>query len=143
MQLCWGGPTQTSASTASATPVPVCCCCWFLQLSPQVKAVVLRINSPGGSAVASDMIAREVQLLREAGKPVVACMGDVAASGGYYIAGALVLLSCAQSPAVMQQPVLPRRQELAPAAQGLGMLRPATGAAVAGRVSNPLPVRKG
>lgn len=53
----------------------------------QVKAVVLRINSPGGSAVASDMIAREVQLLRDAGKPVVACMGDVAASGGYYIAG--------------------------------------------------------
>jgi membrane-bound ClpP family serine protease len=53
----------------------------------QVKAVVLRINSPGGSAVASDMIAREVQLLKESGKPVVACMGDVAASGGYYIAG--------------------------------------------------------
>lgn len=48
---------------------------------------MLRINSPGGSAVASDMIAREVQLLRDAGKPVVACMGDVAASGGYYIAG--------------------------------------------------------
>lgn len=37
--------------------------------------------------MASDMIAREVQLLKEAGKPVVACMGDVAASGGYYIAG--------------------------------------------------------
>jgi ATP-dependent protease ClpP protease subunit len=53
----------------------------------QVKAVVLRINSPGGSAVASDMIAREVQLLRDAGKPVVAVMGDVAASGSYYIAG--------------------------------------------------------
>jgi protease-4 len=49
---------------------------------------VLRVNSPGGSAVASDMIAREVQLLKESGKPVVACMGDVAASGGYYIAGA-------------------------------------------------------
>lgn len=56
--------------------------CWL-----QVKAVVMRINSPGGSAVASDMIAREVALLRAAGKPVVACMGDVAASGGYYIAG--------------------------------------------------------
>lgn len=61
------------------------CPCWL-----QVKAVVLRINSPGGSAVASDMIAREVQLLKEAGKPVVACMGDVAASGGYYIAGTSV-----------------------------------------------------
>ena len=68
------------------------CCCLLPHPCPQVKAVVLRINSPGGSAVASDMIAREVQLLREAGKPVVACMGDVAASGGYYIAGALVLL---------------------------------------------------
>lgn len=54
--------------------------------NPQVRAVVLRINSPGGSAVASDMIGREVKLMREAGKPVVACMGDVAASGGYYIA---------------------------------------------------------
>lgn len=47
----------------------------------------MRINSPGGSAVASDIIAREITLLRESGKPVVACMGDVAASGGYYIAG--------------------------------------------------------
>eukprot|EP00879_Flechtneria_rotunda_P033094 GHRR01036625.1.p1 GENE.GHRR01036625.1~~GHRR01036625.1.p1 ORF type:complete len:333 (+),score=114.77 GHRR01036625.1:148-999(+) len=54
--------------------------------NPQIKAVVLRINSPGGSAVASDMIAREVELLKQAKKPVVACMGDVAASGGYYIA---------------------------------------------------------
>ncbi|KAF8062053.1 sppA [Scenedesmus sp. PABB004] len=53
--------------------------------NPQVKAVVLRVSSPGGSAVASDMIAREVELLVAAGKPVVACMGDVAASGGYYI----------------------------------------------------------
>jgi hypothetical protein len=67
----------------AATWSHCCCCCCLLQ----VKAVVLRINSPGGSAVASDMIAREVQLLRESGKPVVACMGDVAASGGYYIAG--------------------------------------------------------
>lgn len=63
----------------------------MLPAHTQVKAVVLRINSPGGSAVASDMIAREVQLLKEAGKPVVACMGDVAASGGYYIAGVLTL----------------------------------------------------
>ncbi|KAI8464184.1 MAG: peptidase family S49-domain-containing protein [Monoraphidium minutum] len=51
-----------------------------------VKAVVLRINSPGGSAVASDAIHRELQLLVAAGKPVIASMGDVAASGGYYIA---------------------------------------------------------
>ncbi|MDH3588339.1 MAG: signal peptide peptidase SppA [Gammaproteobacteria bacterium] len=51
-----------------------------------IKAVVLRIDSPGGSKFASEIIQREVQLLREAGKPVVASMGGVAASGGYYIA---------------------------------------------------------
>ncbi|HEY2902267.1 MAG TPA: signal peptide peptidase SppA [Polyangia bacterium] len=51
-----------------------------------VGAVVLRVNSPGGSAFASDVIARAVQQLRKAGKPVVVSMGDVAASGGYYIA---------------------------------------------------------
>ena len=50
-----------------------------------VVAVVLRIDSPGGSALASDLILREVELLRES-KPVVVSMSDVAASGGYYIA---------------------------------------------------------
>lgn len=48
-------------------------------------AVVLHVDSPGGSALASDLIHREVQLLAEK-KPVVACFGDVAASGGYYVA---------------------------------------------------------
>ncbi len=52
----------------------------------KVKSVVFRINSGGGSALASDIILREVQLLRESGKPVVVSMGDLAASGGYYIA---------------------------------------------------------
>ena len=51
-----------------------------------IKAVVLRINSPGGSAFASDIVAREVGLLKQRGIPVVVSMGDVAASGGYYIA---------------------------------------------------------
>ncbi len=51
-----------------------------------IKAVVLRIDSPGGSVLASEQIYREVQALRAAGKPVVASMGQVAASGGYYIA---------------------------------------------------------
>jgi protease-4 len=51
-----------------------------------VKAVVLRIDSPGGSTFASEVIRREVQSLREAGKPVVASMSGLAASGGYYIA---------------------------------------------------------
>ncbi len=50
-----------------------------------VKAVVLRINSPGGSAAASQAIYKEIQRLAEC-KPVVASMGDVAASGGYYVA---------------------------------------------------------
>ena len=50
------------------------------------RAVVLRINSPGGSYTASDVIWREVVRLRAAGKPVVVSMGDVAASGGYFIA---------------------------------------------------------
>ncbi len=52
----------------------------------KVKAVVLRIDSGGGSAFASEIIGREVQALREAGKPVIASMGAVAASGGYWIA---------------------------------------------------------
>lgn len=52
----------------------------------EVKAVVLRVNSPGGSAFASDVVAREVALLKAKGIPVVASFGDVAASGGYYIA---------------------------------------------------------
>src|SRR5690606_36139630 len=51
-----------------------------------IAAVVLRIDSPGGSALASEVIHREVEALRVAGKPVVASMGDLAASGGYYIA---------------------------------------------------------
>jgi protease-4 len=51
----------------------------------KVKAVVLRINSPGGSARASELILRELQLLHQK-KPIIVSMGDVAASGGYYIA---------------------------------------------------------
>ncbi|MCB0516727.1 MAG: signal peptide peptidase SppA [Chitinophagales bacterium] len=51
----------------------------------KVKAVVLRVNSPGGSALASEIILRELQLIKQTGKPVVVSMGDVAASGGYYI----------------------------------------------------------
>lgn len=51
-----------------------------------IKAVVLRIDSPGGSMLASEVIRREIDALRDAGKPVVASMSSVAASGGYYIA---------------------------------------------------------
>lgn len=53
-----------------------------------VKAVILRLNTPGGSVVASDEVYREVLELRRSGKPVVASMGSVAASGGYFISAA-------------------------------------------------------
>ncbi|MFN8256716.1 MAG: signal peptide peptidase SppA [Bacteroidales bacterium] len=56
-----------------------------LRNDEKVKAIVLRINSPGGSALASEIIWREVKLMREK-KPVIVSMGDYAASGGYYIA---------------------------------------------------------
>jgi protease-4 len=55
------------------------------RLDTKVKAIVLRVNSPGGSALASDVIWREMVLAKKS-KPVIVSMGDVAASGGYYIA---------------------------------------------------------
>ena len=58
---------------------------------PTVKAIVLRIDSPGGSALASDMIWRA---LKQCNKPVVASMADVAASGGYYIAAGCHTIYC-------------------------------------------------
>ncbi len=51
----------------------------------KIKAIVLRVNSPGGSALTSDIIWREIELTKKV-KPVIVSMGDVAASGGYYIA---------------------------------------------------------
>jgi protease-4 len=57
-----------------------------LRADDGIKAVILRVNSPGGSSLASEIIWREVELLKKAGKKVVVSMGDVAASGGYYIA---------------------------------------------------------
>ncbi len=51
-----------------------------------IKAVVLRINSPGGSSLASEIIWRELEMIKKEGKKVVVSMGNVAASGGYYIA---------------------------------------------------------
>ena len=55
------------------------------RLDKDIKAVVLRVDSPGGSVEASEEIYRELQALRAAGKPLVVSMGDLAASGGYYI----------------------------------------------------------
>lgn len=56
-----------------------------IRQSEKIKAIVLRVNSPGGSAIASENIWRELTLAQEAGKPVVVSMGTYAASGGYYI----------------------------------------------------------
>ncbi len=55
------------------------------RLDDRVKAIVIRVNSPGGSALASDVMWREIQLAKEV-KPVIASMSDYAASGGYYLA---------------------------------------------------------
>jgi len=68
----------------------------ILQLAaknPRIKGVILQIDSPGGSALASDLIHREVQCLAKK-KPVVACFGEVSASGGYYIATAAHTIVC-------------------------------------------------
>jgi len=53
-----------------------------------VKAIVLRVNSPGGSVFGSELVRRELELTKAAGKPVVVSMGDLAASGGYWISTA-------------------------------------------------------
>ncbi|WP_018690604.1 signal peptide peptidase SppA [Algicola sagamiensis] len=55
------------------------------RMDDKVKAVVLRVDSPGGSAFASEVIRQEVEQIKAAGKPVIASMGSVAASGGYWI----------------------------------------------------------
>jgi protease-4 len=73
-----GGPTMGSDTVSAALR--------HAAEDDAVRAVVLRVDSPGGSAVASDVMWRAVLTVKRAGKPVVASMGDVAASGGYYIA---------------------------------------------------------
>ncbi len=54
--------------------------------NPMIKGLIVRVNSGGGSALASDMIAREIKLFKETGRPVIFSFGAVAGSGGYYIA---------------------------------------------------------
>ena len=56
------------------------------QIDPAVRAILFRIDSPGGSAVAAETIWTAIRRARDAGKPVIVSMGDVAGSGGYYIA---------------------------------------------------------
>lgn len=88
-----GGPRSTRGGMKLATTVASL---RAARRNPFVQGVVLHVNSPGGSALASDLIHREVERLKEL-KPVVACFGDVAASGGYYVA------ACAD--AVVAQPL--------------------------------------
>ncbi|WP_017589154.1 signal peptide peptidase SppA [Nocardiopsis ganjiahuensis] len=64
----------------------VCAAFRAARQDPRIRAVVFRVDSGGGSAIASDLIRRESQLTRDAGKPVITTMGDVAGSGGYYVA---------------------------------------------------------
>lgn len=59
---------------------------------PSVKALVIRLNTPGGAAAASQEIAREITRLRRSGKKVVASIGDVCASGGYWVAASADLI---------------------------------------------------
>ena len=56
-----------------------------IQKDKKIKAIVLRVNSPGGSAYGSEQVWAAIEAIKAAGKPVVVSMGDVAASGGYYI----------------------------------------------------------
>ncbi len=57
-----------------------------IRADKSIKALVLRVNSPGGSSLASEIIWRELELIKKEGKKIVVSMGNVAASGGYYIA---------------------------------------------------------
>ena len=74
------GSTTVAASLRAATR------------DEDVVAILFRVNSPGGSYVASDVVWREVDRAREQGIPVIVSMGDVAASGGYYVAAAAALI---------------------------------------------------
>lgn len=75
--LVFGGTTMGSDSVAKAFRTAID--------DPDVKAIIFRVDSPGGSAVASDAIWRETIRAKEAGKPVIVSMSDVAGSGGYWV----------------------------------------------------------
>ena len=81
-----GGPGLSPSGRGSAGGDTIAAALREAGADDDVKAVVLRVDSPGGSVNASETIWREVGRIRAAGKPVVASMGAVAASGGYYIA---------------------------------------------------------
>ncbi len=80
-----GGRTLSPLGTSSAGGDTIAAALRQVAADDDVSAVVLRVDSPGGSVTGSETIWREVVRLREAGKPIVASMGAVAASGGYYV----------------------------------------------------------
>jgi protease-4 len=85
VHLVAGGNVSRGASAFGVTPSGAGALLGALREAPSVRGVLLRIESPGGDALASDLLHREVErLVRE--KPVVVSMGDVVASGGYYLA---------------------------------------------------------
>jgi protease-4 len=80
----WGGRSPGGESVFAASRVAE-----SLELAaedPSIDAIILRIDSPGGSALAAEEIWRSIGTARQAGKPIVASFSDVAASGGYYVA---------------------------------------------------------
>ena len=81
-----GGPQALPLSRSSAGGDAIAAALREAASDDDVKAVVLRVDSPGGAVTGSETIWREVCRIREAGTPVVASMGAVAASGGYYVA---------------------------------------------------------
>jgi protease-4 len=80
-----GGPSVFPPGPSSAGGDTIAAALREAGANDEVSAVVLRVDSPGGAVTGSETIWREVVRLREAGKPVVASMGSVAASGGYYV----------------------------------------------------------
>lgn len=78
-------PPSFLASEGVASSLAICDQLYSVAEDTTVRGVLLRVNSPGGSAVGSDEIFRAIQHVKQAGKPVVVSMGDMAASGGYYI----------------------------------------------------------
>jgi protease-4 len=81
-----GGPQFLPLGTSTAGADTIAAALREAAADDSVSAIVLRVDSPGGAVIASETIWREVARARERGKPVVASMGAVAASGGYYVA---------------------------------------------------------
>lgn len=90
---------------------------------PGVRAIVVRVDSPGGSYIASDAIRREVIQARRSGKPVIASMGSVAASGGYYVSMAADEIVASPTTLTGSIGVLAGKLVLAGLAEKVGLVR--------------------